>query len=75
MGCRGFVSNQHPSEVMPLQWPDAGPTFVLQPGAVQLGVSMEPLGQHTNHAGCDDKGTQLLEASMKHILFQPVAAN
>ncbi len=41
---RGFVSNSHPSEVMPLQWPEVGPSFILQPGAVQLGVSIEPQG-------------------------------
>ena len=33
---------------MPLQWPEAGPTFVLQPGAVQLGVSIEPQGEPPN---------------------------
>ncbi|KAK9820001.1 hypothetical protein WJX72_004989 [[Myrmecia] bisecta] len=39
---RGFVSNGHPSEVMPLQWPEAPVGLVMGPGMVQLGVSIEP---------------------------------
>lgn len=35
---RGFISNQHPSEVLPLAWPD--PSEVSKP---QIGFSFEPL--------------------------------
>lgn len=38
---RGYVSSSHPSEVMPLQWPE--PTPSSSP-TVQLGVSLEPEG-------------------------------
>ena len=43
---RGFVSNEHPSEVMPLQWPEVsgGSLTGTNNPAVQLGVSLEPLG-------------------------------
>ena len=36
---RGHISNAHPSEVMPLSWPDG------QQGRAQIGVSLEPLGE------------------------------
>lgn len=46
---RGFVSNQHPSEVMPLSWPEApggqGLGAPPGPGYAQLGISLEPLGE------------------------------
>ncbi len=44
---RGFVSNEHPSEVMPLQWPEVsgGSLTGTNHPAVQLGVSLEPLGE------------------------------
>lgn len=38
---RGYVSASHPSEVMPLRWPEPGPSTAP---IVQLGVSMEPEG-------------------------------
>lgn len=42
---RGYVSNAHPSEVMPLLWPEVtGNPAALAPGTIQLGVSVEPLG-------------------------------
>ena len=43
---RGFVSNEHPSEVMPLQWPEVtgGSLAGTNNPAVQLGVSLESLG-------------------------------
>ena len=46
MQWRGFVSNEHPSEVMPLQWPEitGGSLTGTNHPAVQLGVSLEPLG-------------------------------
>lgn len=37
---RGFVSNEHPSDTMPLSWPEVDPT---QAGGAVLGVSLEPL--------------------------------
>lgn len=42
---RGCVHNGRPSEVMPLNWPPAanGEPVAPQPGAVQIGVSVEPL--------------------------------
>ena len=46
---RGFVSNQHPSEVMPLSWPEPpggqGLAAPPGPGYAQLGISLEPLGE------------------------------
>ena len=46
MQWRGFVSNDHPSEVLPLQWPEisGGSLTGTNHPAVQLGVSLEPLG-------------------------------
>ena len=42
---RGYVSNAHPSEVMPLSWPEVnGAPAALAPGTIQLGVSVEALG-------------------------------
>lgn len=38
---RGYVSAEHPSEVLPLQWPELGN---VQPTA-SLGVSLEPAGE------------------------------
>lgn len=41
---RGCVHNGHPSEVMPLQWPQGmDGTLPPGPGVSQLGVSIEPL--------------------------------
>lgn len=42
---RGYVSNTQPSEVMPLQWPEQDQPLNVGPGVIQLGVSLEPLGQ------------------------------
>ena len=42
---RGYVSNTQPSEVMPLQWPEQDQPLNIGPGVIQLGVSLEPLGQ------------------------------
>ena len=40
------MSNEHPSEVMPLQWPEVtgGSLAGTNNPAVQLGVSLESLG-------------------------------
>ncbi|KAK9835875.1 hypothetical protein WJX74_009968 [Apatococcus lobatus] len=67
---RGFVSNQHPSEVMPLQWPEVGPTFVLQPGAVQLGVSIEPLAELLQKEGSKLAGKQEYARRVAVSLFR-----
>eukprot|EP00877_Chromochloris_zofingiensis_P014709 jgi/Chrzof1/9492/Cz04g05060.t1 len=45
---RGAVHNGHPSEVMPLQWPEDAPP---QPGYIQLGVSVEPLAEISTKEG------------------------
>ena len=60
---RGFVSNEHPSEVMPLQWPEVsgGSLTGTNNPAVQLGVSLEPLGN-----GC----MASLESSHNSIIWQ-----
>ncbi|KAK9842081.1 hypothetical protein WJX81_007612 [Elliptochloris bilobata] len=44
---RGYVANSHPSEVMPLQWPEPEQCRRLAPGpgVFQLGVSVEPLAE------------------------------
>lgn len=45
---RGYVSSDHPSDVFPLQWPvpePSSPLAVTVPGAVQLGIALEPLGE------------------------------
>ncbi len=49
MQWRGFVSNDHPSEVLPLQWPEisGGSLTGTNHPVVQLGVSLEPLGADT----------------------------
>lgn len=38
------MSDSHPSEVMPLNWPERPNDLVLTPGFAQIGVSVEPLG-------------------------------
>ncbi len=39
------MNDAHPSEVMPLLWPEvSGNAAALAPGTIQLGVSVEPLG-------------------------------
>ncbi|CAL5219406.1 g1234 [Coccomyxa viridis] len=50
---RGFVSNDHPSEVMPLQWPEisGGSLTGTNHPAVQLGVSLEPLEEVVQREG------------------------
>jgi len=50
---RGAISNDRPSEVIPLQWPapdsSIAPDMATQPGQVQLGFSLEPLSElHPN---------------------------
>ena len=46
---RGAISNDRPSEVIPLQWPapdsSIAPDMATQPGQVQLGFSLEPLSE------------------------------
>lgn len=47
---RGYVSNAHPSEVLPLSWPEPGDGVLAglaapPPGFAQVGVSLEPLGE------------------------------
>ncbi len=39
------MSNSHPSENMPLSWPELPSSTQLRPGFVQLGVSLEPLAE------------------------------
>ena len=45
---RGYVSNSQPSEVMPLQWPEQDQPLTVEPGTIQLGVSLEPQGKLTD---------------------------
>jgi hypothetical protein len=45
---RGFVASDHPSDVFPLQWPVPEPgeaTALTQPGAIKLGIALEPLSE------------------------------
>ncbi|KAL4421725.1 hypothetical protein ABPG77_002341 [Micractinium sp. CCAP 211/92] len=44
---RGFVSNAHPSDVLPLSWPEPQDPLLAPPGAgfAQIGVSVEPLAE------------------------------
>lgn len=45
---RGFISNSHPSDVVPLQWPEPpGNGVAGSPGWAQIGISVEPLGTYT----------------------------
>lgn len=37
---RGFVSNEHPSDTMPLSWPEVDP---IEAGGAVVGVSLEPV--------------------------------
>ncbi|GAB4819785.1 hypothetical protein N2152v2_006831 [Parachlorella kessleri] len=53
---RGFVSNAHPNEVMPLQWPNPPATSnpfapSIGPGFAQIGVSLEPLAEVSQKEG------------------------
>ena len=41
---RGYVSSSHPSEVMPLSWPEQDQPIAVGPGTIQLGISLEPQG-------------------------------
>jgi hypothetical protein len=53
MQWRGFVSNTHPSEVMPLQWPEVPGGSITGSQSVQLGVSLEPLSAYfLRHRKC-----------------------
>jgi len=45
---RGYVSNNQPSEVMPLQWPQQDQPLTVGPGTIQLGISLEPQGKLTD---------------------------
>ncbi|PSC73963.1 OPI10-like protein isoform B [Micractinium conductrix] len=44
---RGFVSNSHPSDVLPLSWPEPSAPLAAPPGPgfAQIGVSVEPLAE------------------------------
>jgi len=45
---RGYVSNNHPSDIMPLSWPDE------QSGVLQravIGISLEPLAEAQTKVG------------------------
>lgn len=52
---RGFVSNSHPTEVMPLQWPQppalGGPPPAPAAGYAQIGVSLESLQELSEKEG------------------------
>jgi len=54
---RGYVSVEHPSEVMPLQWPATGP-FTVTAGTVQLGIAVEPLAELRAKEGSKLAGKQ-----------------
>lgn len=41
---RGFVSNEHPSDVMPLSWPEEDASMQAMPRHAVIGISIEPLG-------------------------------
>ena len=45
---RGYVSSTHPSEVMPLSWPEQDQPLNVEPGTIQLGISLEPYGEALN---------------------------
>lgn len=49
---RGYVSSSHPSEVMPLSWPEQDQPVNVVPGAIQLGISLEPHGTVHSSTGC-----------------------
>jgi protein Hikeshi len=50
---RGFLSQAHPSDVLPLSWPQPpeGAPPQPPPGYVQLGVALEPLEEATARQG------------------------
>ncbi|CAL8460555.1 g84 [Coccomyxa elongata] len=48
---RGYVSNSHPSEVLPLQWPEIPGGSIASGQAIQLGVSVEPLAEVLQREG------------------------
>eukprot|EP00884_Botryococcus_braunii_P002350 jgi/Botrbrau1/12115/Bobra.0186s0033.1 len=52
---RGYVSSSHPSEVMPLQWPEPTPSSAP---TVQLGVSLEPEAEARQKEGSKLAGRQ-----------------
>ncbi len=67
---RGFVSNEHPSEVMPLQWPEVmgGSLAGTNNPAVQLGVSLESLGMP---CAVYTAATGILVASESALILPP----
>ncbi|PRW61209.1 OPI10-like protein [Chlorella sorokiniana] len=56
---RGYVSNSHPSDVLPLSWPEPDANTqqqlaglaALPPGFAQVGVSVEPLAELAQKEG------------------------
>lgn len=68
---RGYVSNTQPSEVMPLQWPEQDQPSNAGPGVIQLGVSLEPLGQLVY--GVDTDVAQMLQKDLSCALhYYPI---
>lgn len=44
---RGYIANTHPSDVVPLSWPDpANEAGAGSPGWAKIGISLEPLGKY-----------------------------
>lgn len=50
---RGYISNSHPSDVLPLSWPEPSSDAPAQPGPgfAQIGISFEPLAEVTQKEG------------------------
>lgn len=48
---RGYVSSTHPSEVMPLSWPEQDQPIHVTPGTIQLGISLEPYDEVVQKEG------------------------
>lgn len=55
---RGCISNEHPSDVFPLSWPEIAPGTVVGAGYAQIGILAESLGEHT--CILNDGGRELL---------------
>lgn len=69
---RGFVSNDHPSDVLPLQWPipeSNTPNLVAVPGHVQIGVSLEPYEELVQKEGGKLKAKETFAKAVALNLF------
>lgn len=75
----GFVSNAHPSEVLPLSWPEPDLAALAglpapPPGFAQVGVSLEPLAELAAKEGSKLGAKEVRMEALQRAVFACVAA-